>query len=121
MTAASRLRLDFVLRADRRQAVWYYSRSSFELLDLLSHDKPIAMVSLSFHTASVLLVDDVILDRYWSGVTTRVSPEAPVPVVRITDSEERPGGAANVAVNVASLGARVTLIGITGMREAEPL
>ncbi|MGH8491429.1 MAG: PfkB family carbohydrate kinase, partial [Gammaproteobacteria bacterium] len=76
------------------------------------------MVSLSFHTASVLVVGDVILDRYWSGATTHVSPEAPVPVVRITESEDRPGGAANVAVNVASLGARVTLIGITGVDEA---
>ncbi|MGH8525502.1 MAG: PfkB family carbohydrate kinase, partial [Gammaproteobacteria bacterium] len=76
------------------------------------------MVSLSFHTASVLVVGDVILDRYWSGATTRVSPEAPVPVVRITEREDRPGGAANVAVNVASLGARVTLIGITGVDEA---
>ena len=64
------------------------------------------------------MVGDVILDRYWSGATTRVSPEAPVPVVRIMDSEDRPGGAANVAVNVASLGARVTLIGITGVNEA---
>ncbi len=71
--------------ADRRQAVWYYSRSPFALLDLLSDDKPVAMVSLSFHTASVLVVGDVILDRYWSGATTRVSPEAPVPVVRITE------------------------------------
>ena len=103
---------------DRRRAVWYYSRSPFELLDLLSDDKPIAMISLSFHTASVLVVGDVILDRYWSGATTRVSPEAPVPVVRITEREDRPGGAGNVAVNVASVGARVTLIGITGVDEA---
>ncbi|MGH8575857.1 MAG: bifunctional D-glycero-beta-D-manno-heptose-7-phosphate kinase/D-glycero-beta-D-manno-heptose 1-phosphate adenylyltransferase HldE, partial [Gammaproteobacteria bacterium] len=72
----------------------------------------------AFQSASILVVGDVILDRYWSGATGRISPEAPVPVVRVTASEERPGGAANVAVNVAALGAGVTLIGVTGTDEA---
>ncbi|MGH8588196.1 MAG: bifunctional heptose 7-phosphate kinase/heptose 1-phosphate adenyltransferase, partial [Gammaproteobacteria bacterium] len=48
----------------------------------------------AFQSASILVVGDVILDRYWSGATGRISPEAPVPVVRVTASEERPGGAA---------------------------
>lgn len=72
----------------------------------------------AFQSASILVVGDVILDRYWSGATGRISPEAPVPVVHVTKSEERPGGAANVAVNVAALGARVTLCGVTGTDEA---
>ncbi|UCE32969.1 MAG: D-glycero-beta-D-manno-heptose-7-phosphate kinase [Burkholderiales bacterium] len=54
------------------------------------------------------------LDRYWFGEVERISPEAPVPVVRVTRSEERAGGAANVALNAAALGARVTLAGIVG-------
>ncbi|MGH8582820.1 MAG: bifunctional D-glycero-beta-D-manno-heptose-7-phosphate kinase/D-glycero-beta-D-manno-heptose 1-phosphate adenylyltransferase HldE [Gammaproteobacteria bacterium] len=72
----------------------------------------------AFRSASVVVVGDVILDRYWSGVTTRISPEAPVPVVRVTAAEERPGGAGNVAVNVTNLGGQATLIGITGGDEA---
>ncbi|MGH8565751.1 MAG: bifunctional D-glycero-beta-D-manno-heptose-7-phosphate kinase/D-glycero-beta-D-manno-heptose 1-phosphate adenylyltransferase HldE [Gammaproteobacteria bacterium] len=72
----------------------------------------------AFRSASILVVGDVILDRYWSGAAGRISPEAPVPVVHVTESEERPGGAANVAVNVAALGAGVTLIGVTGTDEA---
>ena len=55
--------------------------------------------------ARVLVVGDVMLDRYWFGEVSRISPEAPVPVVRITRTEERPGGAANVARNAAALGA----------------
>ncbi len=54
------------------------------------------------------------LDRYWKGATARISPEAPVPVVKVGDTEDRPGGAANVALNAASLGAKVTLLGMTG-------
>ena len=62
------------------------------------------------------------LDRYWHGGTHRISPEAPVPVVRIEENESRPGGAGNVAVNIASVGGRATLLGITGNdREAEEL
>ena len=62
----------------------------------------------------VLVVGDVMLDRYWHGPTRRVSPEAPVPVVDVEHTEDCPGGAANVALNVRSLGALSTLIGCTG-------
>ena len=68
--------------------------------------------------ARVLVVGDVMLDRYWFGDVERISPEAPVPVVRIARSEERPGGAANVARNVAALGAQATLLSVTGDDEA---
>jgi rfaE bifunctional protein kinase chain/domain len=66
----------------------------------------------------MLVVGDVMLDRYWFGDVERISPEAPVPVVRISRTEERPGGAANVARNVAALGARTTLLSATGTDEA---
>jgi D-beta-D-heptose 7-phosphate kinase/D-beta-D-heptose 1-phosphate adenosyltransferase len=72
----------------------------------------------AFEQASVLVVGDIMLDRYWYGPTQRISPEAPVPVVKINQDEHRPGGAANVALNIASIGGRVTLIGITGKDEA---
>ncbi|QBY03691.1 bifunctional D-glycero-beta-D-manno-heptose-7-phosphate kinase/D-glycero-beta-D-manno-heptose 1-phosphate adenylyltransferase HldE [Thalassotalea sp. HSM 43] len=71
----------------------------------------------NFSQARVLVVGDVMLDRYWSGPTGRISPEAPVPVVKIDGREDRPGGAANVALNIASLGGQVTLSGITGQDE----
>lgn len=71
-----------------------------------------------FEQASVLVVGDVMLDRYWHGGTSRISPEAPVPVVKINQREDRPGGAANVALNMAALGARTWLIGATGEDEA---
>ena len=71
-----------------------------------------------FEKARVLVVGDVMLDRYWSGPTGRISPEAPVPVVKVEHNEERPGGAANVALNVAALGARSLLLGLTGQDEA---
>jgi D-beta-D-heptose 7-phosphate kinase/D-beta-D-heptose 1-phosphate adenosyltransferase len=67
-----------------------------------------------FAAARVLIAGDVMLDRYWSGDAERVSPEAPVPVVRVRATEERPGGAANVALNVAALGGRATLLGLAG-------
>ena len=60
----------------------------------------------SFRDASVLVIGDVMLDRYWYGKAGRVSQEAPVPIVDIESSEDRPGGAANVALNLASLGSR---------------
>ncbi len=66
----------------------------------------------------VLVVGDVMLDRYWFGDVERISPEAPVPVVKIARTEERPGGAANVARNAAALGARTTLLSVTGEDEA---
>lgn len=68
--------------------------------------------------ASVLVVGDVMLDRYWYGAVDRISPEAPVPVVRITREEERNGGAANVAFNVVTLGAQSSLLTVVGDDEA---
>ena len=68
--------------------------------------------------ASVLVVGDVMLDRYWYGSVDRISPEAPVPVVRITREEERNGGAANVAYNVLTLGAQASLLTVVGDDEA---
>ncbi|MCY1403757.1 Bifunctional protein HldE [compost metagenome] len=71
-----------------------------------------------FDQAPVLVVGDVMLDRYWHGGTSRISPEAPVPVVKVEQIEDRPGGAANVALNIAALGAPASLIGVTGQDEA---
>lgn len=64
--------------------------------------------------ARVLVVGDVMLDRYWFGDVERISPEAPVPVVRVARTDDRLGGAANVARNVAALGAHTSLIGVIG-------
>jgi len=69
-------------------------------------------------SAKVLVVGDIILDQYIYGETNRISPEAPVPVVRVKETEERPGGAANVAVNISSLGVNVQLLGVTGDDES---
>jgi rfaE bifunctional protein kinase chain/domain len=66
----------------------------------------------------VLVVGDVMLDRYWFGDVARISPEAPVPVVKIDRIEERPGGAANVARNAAALAADVSLLSVVGRDEA---
>ena len=66
----------------------------------------------------VLVAGDVMLDRYWSGAASRISPEAPVPVVHVTNIEERPGGAANVALNIAALGGQISLLGVIGDDEA---
>jgi rfaE bifunctional protein kinase chain/domain len=66
----------------------------------------------------VLVVGDVMLDRYWFGEVDRISPEAPVPVVRVARREDRLGGAANVARNIVALGAQATLVGIVGADEA---
>lgn len=71
-----------------------------------------------YNQAEVLIVGDVMLDRYWTGPTERISPEAPVPVVKVDQIEERPGGAANVAMNIAALGGNAKLIGLTGVDEA---
>lgn len=68
--------------------------------------------------AKILVVGDVMLDRYWFGDVTRISPEAPVPVVKVERTEERPGGAANVARNCAALGAQVGLLSVVGADEA---
>ena len=69
---------------------------------------------VDFRRARILVVGDAMLDRYWFGDVDRISPEAPVPVVRVREFEERLGGAANVARNVASLGAHATLVAIVG-------
>jgi D-beta-D-heptose 7-phosphate kinase/D-beta-D-heptose 1-phosphate adenosyltransferase len=71
-----------------------------------------------FDSANILVVGDVMLDRYWHGSTSRVSPEAPVPVVKVEQREDRPGGAGNVALNITSLGAKASLVGLTGCDEA---
>ncbi len=68
--------------------------------------------------ARVLVVGDVMLDRYWYGAVDRISPEAPVPVVRVTREEERGGGAANVAGNIAALGAQAALLTVVGDDDA---
>ncbi|WPC73699.1 bifunctional D-glycero-beta-D-manno-heptose-7-phosphate kinase/D-glycero-beta-D-manno-heptose 1-phosphate adenylyltransferase HldE [Vibrio porteresiae] len=70
-----------------------------------------------YSDAGVLIIGDVMLDRYWYGPTGRISPEAPVPVVKVEQNEERPGGAANVAMNIASLGGYAHIIGLTGQDE----
>ena len=67
--------------------------------------------------ARVLVAGDAMLDRYWFGDAERISPEAPVPVVRVTRTEERLGGAANVARNIAGIGARSTLLSVVGNDE----
>src|SRR5687767_4767408 len=67
-----------------------------------------------FSKAKVLVIGDVMIDRYYWGEISRISPEAPVPVVALQSVSLAPGGAANVAANVAGLGAKPTLFGITG-------
>ncbi|MCF6298505.1 MAG: bifunctional D-glycero-beta-D-manno-heptose-7-phosphate kinase/D-glycero-beta-D-manno-heptose 1-phosphate adenylyltransferase HldE [Thiomicrorhabdus sp.] len=67
-----------------------------------------------FSCSNILVVGDVMLDQYWTGRAERISPEAPVPVVKVADKEVRAGGAANVALNIAALGATAHLIGVVG-------
>ncbi|MDG6273376.1 bifunctional D-glycero-beta-D-manno-heptose-7-phosphate kinase/D-glycero-beta-D-manno-heptose 1-phosphate adenylyltransferase HldE [Glaesserella parasuis] len=74
--------------------------------------------SPQFNNAKVLVLGDVMLDRYWFGATNRISPEAPVPVVKVQENEDRAGGAANVAMNIASLNVPVTLQGLVGNDDA---
>lgn len=71
-------------------------------------------VDLPSFNGKITVIGDVMIDRYWYGSSSRISPEAPVPVVNVQDSEERAGGAANVALNIRSLGAECDLIGIVG-------
>lgn len=71
-----------------------------------------------FNLAKVLVIGDIMLDRYWHGTTSRISPEAPVPVVKVGQIEDRPGGASNVALNISTLGASAWIIGATGNDEA---
>lgn len=67
-----------------------------------------------FSEQRIVVVGDLMIDRYWYGDVSRISPEAPVPVVKVQDCELRPGGAANVALNIAALGAQVELFGFVG-------
>lgn len=78
-------------------------------------------MDLPLATARLLVVGDVMLDRYWFGEVNRISPEAPVPVVRVERREERLGGAANVARNAVALGACTGLLGVVGQDEAGDL
>ncbi len=71
-----------------------------------------------FNSAHVVIVGDLMLDRYWHGNTSRISPEAPVPVVHVGEIEERPGGAGNVALNITAVGSQATLLGLIGEDEA---
>ncbi|MCE7506366.1 D-glycero-beta-D-manno-heptose-7-phosphate kinase [Polynucleobacter sp. IMCC30063] len=71
-----------------------------------------------FQQTRILVVGDVMLDRYWFGDSERISPEAPVPIVQVAKIDERLGGAANVARNVAALGAKTSLLGVVGEDEA---
>ncbi|MDR2925732.1 MAG: D-glycero-beta-D-manno-heptose-7-phosphate kinase [Azoarcus sp.] len=74
-----------------------------------------------FSEARLVVAGDVMFDRYWHGATTRISPEAPVPIVKVENDEYRAGGAGNVALNAASLGASVSLVGLVGQDEAAQL
>lgn len=76
------------------------------------------LIKLNFSSAKILVVGDVMLDQYWHGGTSRISPEAPVPVVKINRTDNRPGGAANVAANLVSLGSEVKLLGAVGKDSA---
>ncbi|WMY97479.1 MAG: bifunctional D-glycero-beta-D-manno-heptose-7-phosphate kinase/D-glycero-beta-D-manno-heptose 1-phosphate adenylyltransferase HldE [Arsenophonus sp.] len=79
------------------------------------------LVLPDFKKAKILVVGDIMLDRYWYGFTNRISVEAPVPIVNIKKKEDRPGGAANVAMNISSLGSIVRLIGYTGIDNASSI
>ncbi len=72
----------------------------------------------NYSQGRVLVVGDLMLDRYWHGPTSRISPEAPVPVVHVNHDEQRAGGAGNVALNIAALGGKVSLLGFTGEDQA---
>ena len=74
--------------------------------------------SLDFVSVNVLCIGDIMLDRFVSGSVNRISPEGPVPVMSVVSEKEFPGGAANVARNIAALGARCTLVGVSGVDEA---
>jgi rfaE bifunctional protein kinase chain/domain len=78
-------------------------------------------MKITLKAPRLLVVGDVMLDRYWFGEVSRISPEAPVPVVRVERREERLGGAANVARNAVALGAQTGLLGVVGQDEAGDL
>lgn len=71
----------------------------------------------NYSIGRVLVIGDLMLDRYWHGATSRISPEAPVPVVHVKNDEQRAGGAGNVALNIASLGGKVSVMGFVGQDE----
>ena len=71
-----------------------------------------------FKTGRVLVTGDLMLDRYWHGSTSRISPEAPVPVIKVGEIEQRAGGAGNVALNIAALSGQVNLLALVGTDEA---
>ncbi|KAF3978271.1 MAG: bifunctional D-glycero-beta-D-manno-heptose-7-phosphate kinase/D-glycero-beta-D-manno-heptose 1-phosphate adenylyltransferase HldE [Methylococcales symbiont of Iophon sp. n. MRB-2018] len=75
----------------------------------------------NYSSAHVLVIGDLMLDRYWHGSTSRISPEAPVPVVHVKDDEQRAGGAGNVALNIAALGGKVSVMGFVGQDEQAAL
>jgi len=79
---------------------------------------PTTAFNTNFSQSRVLVVGDIMLDRYWTGDTNRISPEAPVPVVTIKNIEQRAGGAGNVALNIASLGGQATVFAQVGKDEA---
>src|SRR5215510_1283905 len=80
----------------------------------MEKDAALQRIVRGFTGRRVLVAGDVILDRYWWGDASRLSPEAPVPVVRRQRSSLSPGGAANTAANLAALGASAELVGVTG-------
>ena len=77
-------------------------------------DIELAAIVRAFHAARVLVIGDVILDRYVTGSVHRLSPEAPIPVLRPADNRCTLGGAANVALNIATLGGQAILVGVIG-------
>ncbi|MDO5059042.1 MAG: D-glycero-beta-D-manno-heptose-7-phosphate kinase [Neisseria sp.] len=81
-------------------------------------NQTIEQIKTAFEQARVLVVGDVMLDRYWFGDVSRISPEAPVPVAKIGKIDQRAGGAANVARNIAALGGQAALLSVVGDDEA---
>ena len=92
--------------------LWYYKAHFCEFKKKMNLDLR------SFSRTRLMVVGDLMLDRYWHGAALRISPEAPIPVVKIGEKHERPGGAGNVALNVRTLGGQVDLLGIVGQDEA---
>src|ERR1035437_7862879 len=78
-------------------------------------------IERNWSSKRLMVVGDLMLDKYVWGEVGRISPEAPVPVVRMTHQSHQPGGAANVAMNISRLGAQVEVIGFTGGDENEGL
>jgi rfaE bifunctional protein kinase chain/domain len=84
---------------------------------IIKNKNMLSVAPQAVRRARVLVVGDVMLDRYWFGDVSRISPEAPVPIVKVDRIEDRPGGAANVARNVAALGAQSSLLSVVGRDE----